>query len=460
MALALLIAVGASTSAHAEQADPVAREILLHPRFTKRCRALDMARVPSAWVDFQAQITRWIGTCVTSRSSNIRREVALVQASQTLAPLWRALVKGRPARIVPNYTWGSFRVERIEFSSPQAKAATVTHSPQPPDATPGGVPRPPTDHTLNGHTPPPQPDQQPASQPVPPGIRPPASVPDIDIRVPDESDELLLDARRLVDNLRARGKDADADKLDIKIKAAKAALLSLVGLVGAYYIGTKIRGGKLLIMWGWNAIGDGFTRRVARLERLLPEVEQTLRDVVSTARPHVPAAGSGLDWKVLDQLVDGTVQAQLDDAACGPACVQIALRDRGIDIAQDELIRRARKSIQSDIATRRIRTSTLSRLLRDLDPAGGWQLGQPLNDEFLRGKSARVIIEELGQKGSWIAQVGTHFVVVDGFDSEGNLRIRDPWYEPGMARGIRAGSHYRVSLRAFVDHWFAYAVYR
>lgn len=102
----------------------------------------------------------------------------------------------------------------------------------------------------------------------------------------------------------------------------------------------------------------------------------------------------------------------------------------------------------------------MGKLMRALDPAGNWQIGEPLKDSFLHDKSARQVIEALGQKGSWIAQVGTHFVVVDGFDSVGYLRIRDPWYEPGLVRGFKAGSHYRVSLKTFVDHWFAYAVYR
>lgn len=118
MALAVLIGAGASMSAHADQAVSADREIHLHPRFTKRCRALDVATVPDVWTEFEARIIKWMGTCVTSRSGNARREVTLVRASTSLVSLWRSLISGKSARIVPRYTWGEFRVERVEFSSP------------------------------------------------------------------------------------------------------------------------------------------------------------------------------------------------------------------------------------------------------------------------------------------------------------------------------------------------------
>lgn len=278
--------------------------------------------------------------------------------------------------------------------------------------------------------------------------------------MPHEGEDLLLDARRLVDRLRADGRHREANNLDLKIKTAKAVLISLAGLAGAYYIGTKVRAGKLLLMWGWNAAGPGFNRLGARLERLLPQVDDALRDVMNTAKPHVPPAGSGIDWKVLDQIIDETVPAQLDDASCGPACIQMVLRDSGIDVAQDELIRRARATIHPEIKSKRLRSRSLGTLLRQLDSAGKWQVGQPVEDAILNNRTPRQIIEHLGRKGSWIAHVGTHFVVDDGFDKVGYLRIRDPWYEPGWARGIRAGTHYRVSLKTFFDHWFVDAVYR
>ena len=317
MALAVLIGVGVSISAHADQAAAVDREIHLHPRFTERCRALDIVRVPSAWADFEAQIIEWIGTCVTSRSGDAQREVSLVRASKSISQLWQSLAKGKPARIVPNYTWGTFRVERIEFSSPQARA-TGSRTQRPPlgSTDPGGVPRPPTGYGSRGNGPTPTPGQQPAPSPKqkPPGFQPPAGVPHIAPQLPNEGDDLLFDARRLVEKLRADGQRQDADRLERKIKTAGKVLVSLALLAGTYYVGTKVRAGKILFLWGWNAMGSDYMRRAARLQQLVPEVENALRDVISTAKPHVPPAGSGIDWKVLDQLIDETLPAQLDDA--------------------------------------------------------------------------------------------------------------------------------------------------
>lgn len=457
MALVMSVSMGA----HAGQNDAADGELSLHPRFTKRCRALDLVRVPDDWPIFEAQIIRWIGTCVTSRSGNARREVTLVRASKTLLSLWQSLTKGKPARIVPSYIWGSFRVERIEFLSPQAKGTHSQSRTPSPGSTPGGVPPTSAKYSQYGNQPGPRPGQHPRKKPSPPTVRPPGTIPDGNIWLPHEGDDLLFDARRLVEQLRADGKEQDVRNLEQKVKVAGKVLVSLALLAGTYYVGTKIRSGKLLIMWGWNATGGDYARVAARVQRLIPEVESALQDVVNTARPHIPPGGSGGEgWRVLDQIVDGTVPAQLDDAACGPACVQMALRDRDIEMAQDELIRRARAANHPGLNARHVRARRLHTLLQKLDPDGRWQVGQPLTDEFLDGKNARQIIEALGKNGSWIAQVSGHFVMVDGIDAQGYIRIRDPWYEPGLARGIRAGSHYRVSMGAFFDVWLAVAVYR
>lgn len=51
-----------------------------------------------------------------------------------------------------------------------------------------------------------------------------------------------------------------------------------------------------MLMRGWNAYGPNFQRMLARLSRLMPEVEGALDKAEPAARPHVPAAGSGIDW--------------------------------------------------------------------------------------------------------------------------------------------------------------------
>ena len=103
---------------------------------------------------------------------------------------------------------------------------------------------------------------------------------------------------------------------------------------------------------------------------------------------------------------------------------------------------------------------TLRSLLQSFDPAGNWVGSGELGDDFLRDKSPLQLLEELGQRGPWLAQVGKHMVVVDGIDPSGYLRVRDPWYEPGLQRGIRVGSQYRVSFRTFFELWGTGSVYR
>ena len=270
---------------------------------------------------------------------------------------------------------------------------------------------------------------------------------------------MLVDARRLVRQMRNNGKTEEADELEGHIATAAKVLGSVALLAAGYYIGVKLRAGKLLFAWGWGATGTHFARVSARLERLVPEAEKAIGEVVKSARPNVPA-GSGINWPVLDQVVNGTVQAQLDSAACGPACLAIVLADKGIKITQEELLRRTRAKIGDELKSKRITASTIFKVLTEVDPDGGWRGGRELKDHILRGRSARQIIDFLGQRGSWIAQVGVHFVVVEGFDASGHLLIRDPWYEPGLSRGINSGSSYRVSLRTFVQEWHAVAIYR
>lgn len=224
------------------------------------------------------------------------------------------------------------------------------------------------------------------------------------------------------------------------------------------YIGVKLRAGRLLFAWGWGATGTHFVRTVARLDRFLPEAEKAIGDVITSAKPHVPLAGSGIDWHVLDQVVNGTVSAQLDGAACGPACLAILLAERGIKLTQQEMLRRAHATIPKEFKSKRIGIQTLLSLLKDADPAGKWTGGRDISN-VLQGRNALQVMERLGRRGAWIAQVATHFVVIDTFE-DGYLHVRDPWYEPARERGINAGSSYRVSLRTFLDYWYVAAIYR
>ncbi|MDH5640209.1 MAG: hypothetical protein OEY28_02860 [Nitrospira sp.] len=64
------------------------------------------------------------------------------------------------------------------------------------------------------------------------------------------------------------------------------------------------------------------------------------------------------------------------------------------------------------------------------------------------------------QEQSWIAYVNRHFVVVDGLDSKGRVIVRDPWCEPGIRRGIKAGSRYVVSWKTFDEYWYEVGIFQ
>lgn len=232
-----------------------------------------------------------------------------------------------------------------------------------------------------------------------------------------------------------------------------------IALVHATYAGFE----RAITVWMATCVTSrsGDAHREVELvhdNRSLPEAEKAISDVITSAKPHVPPAGSGVDWHVLDQVVNGTVPAQLDGAACGPGCLAMLLAERGIKIAQQELLRRARATIPQELKSKRIGIQTLLSLLKDVDPAGKWTGGRDISN-VLRGRNALQVMERLGRRGSWIAQVGTHFVVIDKFEG-GYLYVRDPWYEPARSRGINSGSSYRVSLRTFLDYWYVAAIYR
>lgn len=435
------------------------------PKPSVACRVLEMHQVPTSYAAFERAVIDWMAGCVTSRTDSVHRERILVRGNRSLIQLWRALIPGQTqVRIVPTYVWGRYRVQRVLFSSPDVRPVRPSPEDRPAiderswtqgtraadtPAVPAGTSRrSPTDR------PAPPPTSKPA---VPPRDRP---TPVLAPQLPDHLGDLLDDADKLADWLRAHGYSDDAGELKRLVSDGKTLLISMSALVGAYYVGARYRAGTLLVAWGWNAIGPDYRRATARFTRLIPDIEGVFSEIVEVAETHPDAVGSAIDWPTLGQLVDPTIPAQLDDAACGPACVQMVLRDRGIDMSQDELIRRARQSIHPEIKSKRVGIATLTGLLKTLDPNGAWTGGRDALAKIALGKTPRQLIAYLGRKGPWIAQVGPHVVVVDGFDKAGYLRIRDPWYEPGVIHGTSAGSYYKVSLRTFVDHWNVAAVYR
>jgi hypothetical protein len=304
-------------------------------------------------------------------------------------------------------------------------------------------------------------DRQPPDEPIPgPDKAKGRDHGHVDPPIRDDLKDLLDDLRQLVRLLRAAGRSADAGKLDRLVEKLSTLAISIGMVIGAYYLGLKIGGGRILILWGWNAIGERFTKATARLERLrlLPQAEEVLKDIVEVVRRNEPTVvGSGVPWKVLGQVVDLDVPMQLDSAACGPACIQQVLRSRGVEISQRTLIQRARESV---LTTRSglVATTDIRDLLQHYDPSGEWTAA-PL-PESIREMGYRRGIQELSGKGPWIAVVGPHAVVVEGIDRYGRVVIRDPWPEPAWDRGIRAGSRYVVTTAEFRKYWFGESIYR
>ena len=415
--LVVSLALAISASARADRI-PSSEPASEPPPPSQRCRVFEVAQVPAAYADFERRITAWMATCVTSRTGDAHRELALVRDNHSLRAVWNGLTKGQPAHIVPRYTWGEFRVIRVTFSSPEADA-WASHI----QAWPTG--RPPAraaDQT--SPLPTPQPDAgagairppEPSGKPEPgaPQIRRPArEPPPFAPRIGNDVDDLLLDARRLVEDMRRNGKTTEADRLDRYIATAAKAFGSVAVLVGGYYVGVKLRAGRLLFAWGWNATGEHFARVAGRLKRLLPEAERAIADVITSARPHVPPAGSGVDWQVLNQVVNGTVPAQFAPQRSRPHRPRWRL-DRRQGVGGPNLARTDGQ--RGDRAYR-----------------SAWSLD----------RSGRSTLRRR-----------------DGFDANGHVQLRDPWYEPGRARGINSGSSYSVSLRTFVQNWLAVAIYR
>lgn len=80
-------------------------------------------------------------------------------------------------------------------------------------------------------------------------------------------------------------------------------------------------------------------------------------------------------------------------------------------------------------------------------------VGAPLS---IPGASNIQLIEVLNTTGSWAAMLWEyektigHMIIVDGFDDEERILIRDPW----------AGTSYKMDIEEFLDYWTLFAVYR
>lgn len=157
-------------------------------------------------------------------------------------------------------------------------------------------------------------------------------------------------------------------------------------------------------------------------------------------------SGAGGPWPRLNERQDPSVVCQQNPLWCGPACVVMVLTTRGIQ---------ANVNQQAVVAITNAPTGSkaLAQALNTLDPIGPRWIGGPVT---LPGQSAPGLLRILCRTGSWIAMfwhpqasIG-HFVVVDGFDNNTTLDIRDPW---------SPGTRYSMKVQDFVHYWCDEAVF-
>lgn len=156
-------------------------------------------------------------------------------------------------------------------------------------------------------------------------------------------------------------------------------------------------------------------------------------------------SGAGGNWPVIDEIVDPEVVAQQNDLSCGPACGEMLLRDRRINISQTVIA--SETGVPAD-------PSTLARALNTLDPGDSrlWGGGELI----IPGATESQLLDALNSTGSWAAvlwesgaRIG-HLVIVDGIDQTGKVMIRDPRGE---------GTRYKMNRDDFLQYWNQQGIY-
>ncbi len=175
-----------------------------------------------------------------------------------------------------------------------------------------------------------------------------------------------------------------------------------------------------------GTVGPGAVRAVA-VGRAAQEAE-----VAANLERVEDFAGAGGNWRVANEVSDGTVVQQANPNNCGPACAEMLLSDRGIGVTQGEI---------GDGLTS---AAGLRDRLNLSDP--GWVGGYADPNDFAA----------LNQTGSWSAmmwdsgnRVG-HWVVVDGINDAGMVVIRDPYN----------ATQYTMIIEDFLNIWNGNCVYK
>lgn len=130
----------------------------------------------------------------------------------------------------------------------------------------------------------------------------------------------------------------------------------------------------------------------------------------------------------------------MDALACGFACAVMLASDRGVVLQQAELIRRWRWERPAGPVLDALSPEGLAHLLTREVGRGTWKGGDTSLAE------PHEVFDALGAR-SWAALLGAgrvgHWVVVDGRDRHGRVRVRDP-----------AGMRSTWPMPSFVEAWY------
>lgn len=134
----------------------------------------------------------------------------------------------------------------------------------------------------------------------------------------------------------------------------------------------------------------------------------------------------------MDEIASPNVVKQSTPTACGAACGEMLLKDRGV------------LTSQVDVGAELTSMNSLARKLNTVDSS--W-VGNAVDVSSFNA---------LNKTGSWSAmmwdsgnKVG-HWVVVDGVDDVGRVLIKDPFN----------GMQYKMGVEAFKDVWNGHSVYK
>ena len=162
-------------------------------------------------------------------------------------------------------------------------------------------------------------------------------------------------------------------------------------------------------------------------------------------------AGIGSRISIFDEVENPSVIQQPTNLSCGVTCGAMLLDDLGINVSP--------QAVAAAAGDEFVNAEELAIGLNKIAGSGG---SKEWYGQYVPAQNQKNI-EKLNGTGSWIAQVGRewnrHWIVVDGFNEAGRLKIRDPWGISETFQYVGSGTQYSVELDKFIELWTGLAVY-